>query len=212
MTTEIIKNYENAIQNTKLRNFTEQIYKQGLNIKKSFARVAAILVKIDESKCYEQDGFTSVQDYAEKVLGWKQANTYAMLKVGRDYIDGKTYESILPHAEGNDYSTSQLQALLPLKSVEVAKELAENETISPNMTVKQIKEVVKAYNHKDDAEANAGVGSDDSEAEEIIDVTPLTVLHTIQIVKDAEGVTFFMVDGEEQRYADAVADLLYSAE
>ena len=66
MTTEIIKNYENAIQNTKLRNFTEQIYKQGLNIKKSFARVAAILVKIDESKCYEQDGFTSVQDYAEK--------------------------------------------------------------------------------------------------------------------------------------------------
>lgn len=212
MTTEIIKNYENTIQNTKLRNFTEQIYKQGLNIKKSFARVAAILVKIDESKCYEQDGFTSVQDYAEKVLGWKQANTYAMLKVGRDYIDGKTYESVLPHAEGNDYSTSQLQALLPLKSVDVAKELAENEEITPNMTVKQIKDVVKAYNHKDDVETDVEEVSEDSETEEIIEVTPLTVLHTIQIVKDAEGVTFFMVDGEEQRYADVVADLLYSAE
>lgn len=212
MTTEIIKNYENTIQNTKLRNFTEQIYKQGLNIKKSFARVAAILVKIDESKCYEQDGFTSVQDYAEKVLGWKQANTYAMLKVGRDYIDGKTYESVLPHADGNDYSTSQLQALLPLKSVDVAKELAESETITPNMTVKQIKDVVKAYNHKDDTEANTEEVSEDSESKEIIDVTPFTVLHTIQIVKDADGVTFFMVDGEEQRYADAVADLLYSAE
>lgn len=196
MTNEIITKFdETTITNKKLQGFTKQIFAQGLSIKKSFAKIAVILVKIDESKCYEQDGFESVQDYANKVLGWKQANTYAMLKVGREYLDSKTFESVLPHGE-TDYSTSQLQALLPLKSVDKAKELAEREEIAPEMTVKAIKDVVKQYTGK---AANGEGEKEDTqeskdEASEIVDVDYYKVDHEIKLAIDKDGNKVILFD------------------
>lgn len=189
MTNEIITKFdETTISNRKLQNYTKQIFNQGLSIKKSFAKIAVILVKIDESKCYEQDGFESVQDYANKVLGWKQANTYAMLKVGREYLDSKTYESVLPHGE-TDYSTSQLQALLPLKSVDKAKELAEHKEISPDMTVKAIKDVVKQYTGKSSNVESESEDTQESEneASEIVDVDFYKVDHEVKLATDKDG-------------------------
>ena len=201
MAVEIIKSNEVQITNTKLRNFTEQIFKQGLNIKKAFAKVATILVKIDDAKCYEQDGFESVQDYALQVFGWKQATTYAMLRIGREYIDGKTLESVLPHSEGNDYSNSQLQALLPLKSVETAKALAEQDIINPEMTVKEIKKVVKDYKN---GNSNSESENEDSEIEEnsngeseAIEANAWSIIHSFEIMKDSDDNITFMFDGEE---------------
>ena len=197
MTNEMMKVNEVEITNTKLRNFTEQIHKQGQNIQKSFAKVAAILTKIDDSKCYEQDGFESVHDYTNKVFGWKKANSYAMLKVGREYIDGKTLESVLPHETGNDYSTSQLQALLPLKSVDTAKELAEREEISPTMSVREIKEVVKAYKSKDEIIDVEGEEGEIAETPETLEAAAYTVINSIELVSDADGKTYILCDGEK---------------
>ena len=199
MAVEIIKSNEVQITNSKLRAFTEQIFKQGLNIKKAFAKVATILVKIDDSKCYEQDGFESVQDYALQVFGWKQATTYAMLRIGREYIDGKTLESVLPHEIGNDYSNSQLQALLPLKSVETAKKLAEQDIINPEMTVKEIKQVVKEFKGGGKSEGDSVESSDESvnEESETVEARAWEIVHTIEMMKDADGNIFFMFDGEE---------------
>lgn len=201
MAVDIIKTNEVQITNTKLRNFTEQIFKQGLNIKKAFAKVATILVKIDDSKCFEQDGFESVQDYALQVFGWKQATTYAMLRIGREYIDGKTLESVLPHEAGNDYSNSQLQALLPLKSVDTAKALAEKNVINPEMTVKEIKKVVKDYKTGDsksegEAENTQTEESTNSESE-TVETNAWSILHSFEIMQDAEGNITFMYDGTE---------------
>ena len=195
MSNEIMINNNNmVITNTKLRKYTEQIYKQGVNIKKSFARVAVILARIEDSKCYEQDGFESVHDYAFQIFGWKKANSYAMLKVGREYIDGKTYESILPHETGNDYSTSQLQALLPLKSVELAKRLAEKEEINPSMTVAQIKAVVKEYKDSQsdvtDSESNDSV----NESDDVVEVNGYITLNEIKLVETKDGKRLIMCD------------------
>lgn len=197
MTNEMMKVNEVEITNTKLRNFTEQIHKQGQNIQKSFAKVAAILTKIDDSKCYEQDGFESVHDYTNKVFGWKKANSYAMLKVGREYIDGKTLESVLPHETGNDYSTSQLQALLPLKSVDTVKELAEREEISPAMSVREIKEVVKAYKNKDEIVDVEGEESETADTPETLEAVAYTVINSIELVSDADGKNYILCDGEK---------------
>lgn len=201
MAVEIIKTNEVQITNTKLRNFTEQIFKQGLNIKKAFAKVATILVKIDDSKCFEQDGFESVQDYALQVFGWKQATTYAMLRIGREYIDGKTLESVLPHEAGNDYSNSQLQALLPLKSVDTAKALAEKNVINPEMTVKEIKKVVRDYkggNSSSESENENTQAEESTNGEsETIKTNAWSILHSFEIMQDAEGNITFMYDGTE---------------
>ena len=210
MSNEIIKNTEVTITNKKLKSYTEQIFKQGLSIKKSFARIATILVKIEDSKCYEADGFESVQDYALQVLGWKAANTYAMLSVGRNYLDPRTYESVLPHEEGNDYSTSQLQALLPLKSVETAKQLAEHNEISPDMTVKELKKVVKDYKNGavngEGSETNTEI-EEDTNDKDIVDVNSWSVVHTFEIMQDAEGNISFMYDNTEVD-KDAIIEVL----
>ena len=144
MTNELaITNNTYEFTNTKLRRYTEQIFRQGLNIKKAYAQISVILAKIDTAKCFETDGFESVHDYSKKVLGLSQSTSYALLKIGYEYIDSKSLESVLKHEQGNDFSTSQLQVLLPLKSVDKAKELAENGKINPNMSVKEIKAIVK---------------------------------------------------------------------
>ena len=201
MTNEIIRNESVEITNTKLRNYTNQILKQGLNIKKSLAKVAVILVKIDESKCYEQDGFVDVKDYAEKVLGWKQANAYQMLRVGRDYLDSKTFESVLPHGE-NDYSTSQLQALLPLKSVEKAQELAEGNIINPDMTVKEIKDVVRDYTGK-----NTTVESEIEDTEKVendtIEVSAYEVIVRIELARNSQGEPIILMNDEQVTIEEA---------
>lgn len=201
MAVDIIKTNEVQITNNKLRNYTEQIFKQGLNIKKAFAKVATILVKIDDSKCFEQDGFESVQDYALQVFGWKQATTYAMLRIGREYIDGKTLESVLPHEVGNDYSNSQLQALLPLKSVDTAKALAEKNVINPEMTVKEIKKVVKDYktgDSKSESETENMQAEESTNGEsEAVETNAWSILHSFEIMQDAEGNITFMYDGTE---------------
>lgn len=200
MAIEITKANDVQITNTKLRNYTEQIFKQGLSIKKSFAKIATILVKIEDSKCYEADGYESVQDYALKVLGWKSANTYAMLKVGRDYLDPKTAESVLPHETGNDYSTSQLQALLPLKSVDTAKDLAGNGEISPDMTVKEIKNVVKTFKAgtaKSEGEDTNKETPENNDDKDTIEISAWSILHSFEIMQDANGNITFMLDGEE---------------
>jgi hypothetical protein len=211
MAIEITKANDVQITNTKLRNYTEQIFKQGLSIKKSFAKIATILVKIEDSKCYEADGYESVQDYALKVLGWKSANTYAMLKVGRDYLDPKTAESVLPHETGNDYSTSQLQALLPLKSVDTAKDLAGNGEISPDMTVKEIKNVVKTFKAgttKSEGEDTNKETSENNDDKDAIEIPAWSILYSFEIMQDAKnGNITFMLDGEETS-KNSIIDIL----
>lgn len=178
----------------KLQQLTNSIYKQGLSIKKSYARIAIALSKIDESKCYEMDGFSSVHDYAKQVLGINKSTSYAFLKIGREYVDSKSLESVLKHDEGNDYSISQLQVILPLKSVDTAKELAESNYINPDMSVKEIKEAVDNYiNPKEGDEEGEG---DEQIEVEAVEESSIEVLDTIAICKDSDGHIVYMINDE----------------
>ena len=154
----------NAIEfkNAKLRKYTNDIFKQGLNIKKAYARIAVTLSKIEESQCYQADGFESVHEYSEKVLGFKSSQSYALLKIGKQFIDEKTFETLLPHEEGNDFGMSQVQAMLPLKSFYWANELVTDGRITVDMTVKEIKDIVKD-------ELNAGKETETSEETEAME-------------------------------------------
>lgn len=185
-----ITNYE--FKNKKLQQLTDSIYKQGLSIKKSYARIAIALSKIDTSKCYEMDGFKSVHDYSKQVLGINQASSYAFLKIGYEYIDSKSLESVLKHDEGHDFSISQLQAILPLKSLETAKELTESEYINPSMSVKEIKEAVSNYlNPKE------GEGENDEPIEvDVVEESTLETLSTIKVCRDNDGHIVYLIDDE----------------
>lgn len=204
-----------SIKNEQLRAFTNMLASEIANMHKYMIRASVVLAAIDASKCYEEDGFESIHDYTAHVLGIKKAQSYAILKVGKEYIDTNSMQSKLPHKGENDYTMTQLQALLPLKSVDTAIEVANQGLINPDMTVKQIKAVVKDYResldgeNNDVVEATAEVIESSEDEGTTVDVKPETkrfkVEHTIKIGHYENGEAYACVDGKEVAYEDAYA-------
>lgn len=196
-----------------LIKYTAQIMRLGASIRKSFLKVSRILSIIDEKELYSRDGFASTQEYAESVLGIKKSQAYNMLRVGRIFVDGNTGESVLPHDETTDYNLSQLVVLLPLKDVDKVKELAENGTISPLMTVKQLKDAIAPFK----PERALGDGGDDTaeDAEgqtmhaDAADVAEIAFerVETVTIERKPSGEYVAFVDDVSMSIEDALAHL-----
>ena len=137
---ELIKTNRQELTNKDLRNFTTKLRKCGDNIRKNYIKISHILVEVEKTGCYEDDGFEDVQDYASKVLNIQKTTCYNLLKIGRDYITEDGDKTVLATEDG-DYGVSQLQALLPV-GIEKATEWNEDGTINPTMSVRQIKNIV----------------------------------------------------------------------
>lgn len=149
-----------------LIKYTDRIMGLGVNIRKSMLKVAHILSIIDEKEHYASDGFASVAEYAESVLGIKKSQTNNLVRIGRIFVNGYSGESVLPHETNDDYNSTQLVALLPLKSQELALDLANSGVINPHMTVKDIKEAIEPYKPTK-AVSESGEG-EESEATETV--------------------------------------------
>lgn len=137
-------------QNKTLNSATKKIAGISLKIKKNLFEVALILSQVDDEKAYEEDGFKSAAEYAQKTFGFKKSHAYTMIKIGKEYT-APTLESNLPHEPNNDFSTTQIEKVFPLKSREVVVELVESGEITPDMTCKEIEAVVQALIKKDES-------------------------------------------------------------
>lgn len=154
------------ISNKDLKGYTTKIKNCGENIRKNHIKIAHLLNEVDSTECYIDDGFVDTQDYASKVLGIRKTTCYNLLKIAKEYVNEDGTRTILT-SEGQDFGVSQVQALLPLGRDE-AKELCENGTITPDMSVRQIKKIV-ADNRTVESECEGDVtGEIISENEEII--------------------------------------------
>lgn len=161
---------EHSFTNKGLKTATNRIIKATEQSAKSLMLIALTMVEIEEKELYKDD-FSSVVEYGEKVFGYKKSAVYNMLKVGRQYLLPDTQKSIFADEDGTDFTFNQLSRLLPLPSVEVTTELVENETITPDMTLRQIEDAVKAYNHKDE-ETDAEDETDAEETSDAINTEP----------------------------------------
>lgn len=161
---------EHSFTNKGLKTATNRIIKATEQTAKSLMTIALTMVEIEEKELYKDD-FSSVVEYGEKVFGYKKSAVYNMLKVGRQYLLPDTQKSIFADEDGTDFTFNQLSRLLPLPSVEVATELVESETITPDMTLRQIEDAVKAYNHKDE-ETDAEGETDAEETPDTAEDTP----------------------------------------
>ena len=151
-----------------LKDYTTKIKKCGDNIRKNYIKIARLLSEVDAKDCYLEDGFESVVDYAGQVLGIQKTTAYNMLKIGKEYIAESGDRTILTDT-GADYSVSQIQALLPL-GVEKVKEINDEGTINPEMSVRQIKNLVKGLTESSDPEEDENTvdGESGEESEETI--------------------------------------------
>ena len=116
--------------------------------------ICAVLAEVDRTQCYKDDDFKNVAEYAEKTFGYKKVSASNMLRVGKLYTNADNNGSSLPHTTTKDFTVTQISEMLTLKPSQV-KEACETERINPEMTQKQIREVVKEISGKKTIEGNA---------------------------------------------------------
>lgn len=134
-----------TIKNGALQKETQRIIDALNDAKNSLYTVAFTLNKINTGKLYEADGFADIYDYGNTVFGYKRAMVNNMIRVGANYLtsDGHGVKSLMAHSD-TDYSVSQMQELLTIP-VDDAKQLDADGKINPDMTTKEIRDVVSAY-------------------------------------------------------------------
>lgn len=134
-----------TIKNAALRTETKRIIDALNDAKNSLYTVAYTLNKINDGKLYAADGFADIYDYGNTVFGYKRAMVNNMIRVGANYLtsDGKGVKSLMAHSD-SDYSVSQMQELLTIP-VDDAKQLDADGKINPDMTTKEIRNVVADY-------------------------------------------------------------------
>lgn len=162
--TIIARNYK--FENKELTKATTEIAKAIESSAKLLLKIASIMAEVEARVLYIDD-FKSVAEYGERVFGYKKSAVYNMVRIGRDYINPETGKSVLALENGQDFTFNQLTRLLPLPSVDVAEELVSEEVISPDMTLREIENAVKEYNHKDKtAESEDAAEAESEEAAE----------------------------------------------
>lgn len=147
-----------AYIDSNLEKATNEIYKLGDSIKRNWFAIAHYVALVDVNNYYAIDGFENVHQWTENAFGLKKSASYNLLNIGRQYIreitnkSGKVtgYGSNLVQS-GDDFSKTQVEEMLPLGH-DTALALVEDGTITPQMTVKEIKKVVKDYRNPETAE------------------------------------------------------------
>ena len=107
-----------------------------LNIEK-----AMVYGRILETACYKEDGFKSLQEYAEKVFGDKKASAYALATVGKRFLNHelpKSIKSVVDAIISNGvFNASELTSM----TNEQLEDAIKSEKLSVNGTQKQFREL-----------------------------------------------------------------------
>lgn len=139
---DIIKRRSDKLVNKELQKATNYIIDRGRNIQENICRISSKLYEIMDKNLYLDDGFESITDYADKVLGIKKSQCYNLLNIAERFIDPEEPDhSILKQDHQQDFSKSQLIALLPLDS-DLTYELVSDGVIDSSMSVRKIKAIV----------------------------------------------------------------------
>lgn len=175
--TIIAHNYK--FESQELTKATKTIVKATESAAKSMLKIASVMAEVEARALYAFD-FKNIAEYGERVFGYKKSAVYNMVRIGRDYIDPETGKSVLALEDGQDFTFNQLTRLLPLPSVDVAEELVADAVITPDMTLREIENAVKEYNHKDDA-----AEGEETETAEAVEVEPDEIATAFLSAKNA---------------------------
>ena len=142
----------------------QKLRQELLSVKQSFVRIGYMLRKVEEQKGYEQDGYKSIAEFAQKELGLHPSTTTRFMEINREYsIDGYS-ERLRP--EYLDLSRSQLEEMLKLPdedrtmiqtdtSREGIRELKRFNNAVPETGANTIKELVESFFHDNKEILNA---------------------------------------------------------
>ena len=130
-----------------LDSATIEIHRSLLKGTASFCEIAYTLAEVDKKKLASSNGeYKNTVEYAEKVFGFKHAQTSNYIKLANRFLiaDAKEKKIALKNVVGdNAFSVTQLTETLTLPE-ENANNLIKAGKIHDGMTAKEIREVVKA--------------------------------------------------------------------
>ena len=138
---------EISFNNKQLNTATKNIYGYVFGMEKNKFKMAAEMSRILENNLFVDD-FDNFETYASKVFNLKKAMAYNYASIGKEWIErnekgNPTGESILPH-DTVDYQITKILVLMKV-GVAQATEWANDGTITPFMSVKEIKDIVKEW-------------------------------------------------------------------
>ncbi len=133
MANELILHPNTAIKNPALRKAQDNIMEHAINAENSKRGICMELAKILDNKLYEEDGFKSMEDFAE-TIGFEKSAAHKYAQAGRVYLSDKPATKAL--AASLDWSKAQL---LDSEDVDKVEEAAASGALNPNMTAKEIK-------------------------------------------------------------------------
>ena len=144
---------EISFNNKQLNTATKNIYGYVFGMEKNKFKMAAEMSRILENNLFVDD-FDNFETYASKVFNLKKAMAYNYASIGKEWIErnekgNPTGESILSH-DTVDYQITKILALMKV-GVEQAIKWANEGTINPFMSVKEIKDIVKEWDDKKNA-------------------------------------------------------------
>lgn len=145
---------QKSIKNEKLREYTNILLEDSINIRANLLHMSAVMALIESKK---NDGIleefnNSIVEFAEARLGIGRAQAYSMVNVGKTFLDSDGKPLIIER--GGKWNNTQLMALLPMAGSGEAKRdavetrmavnnLIDRGLIKPSMKVADIKEVIK---------------------------------------------------------------------
>ena len=129
-----------SFKNRALAGYSRRIAELGADISAKNVEIAKILGHVLDEKCYVEDGFKSVAEYAEEVFGIKKQSAYQMANVGSRFFNSedetaKKVSSLL--------SPSNLAELQNVPMEEIKKAL-DSGTISEASTQKSLRDFAKS--------------------------------------------------------------------
>lgn len=130
---ELILHPNTAIKSPALRKAQDNILKHAITAENSKRGICMELAKILDGKLYEEDGFKSMEDFAE-TIGFEKSAAHKYAQAGRVYLSDKPATKAL--AASLDWSKAQLLDSEDADRVEAAAAAGE---LKPTMTAKEIK-------------------------------------------------------------------------
>ena len=130
---------ETAITSDALNTVTSEIKTCLDNIKANTLRIGYYLTKVRDNKLYEGQGFENEVEYGMVVFNFKKTAIYSFMKLADKFLDR---EGNFKYPEFEEYSPSQLEAMASIGAND-AKKLIDSGKVSSEMSVKDVKAVVK---------------------------------------------------------------------
>ena len=127
-------------KNAELAKAAREILKAGENMASQNVKIATVLGRVKKTRCFVQDGFKSVEQFANEVFGIGKASAYKMAQVGERFYNEPTETAQKAAAI---LSTSNLAEVLSMDDEQLSAAI-DSGKISMNSKQKELREAAKA--------------------------------------------------------------------